>query len=93
MKVVALVRGTRIEITGKTQKIETLTAELPLYESIMKRELLHPPAMLGTFYPDPNTALAFLSVLENWKYFTKRTVEILECEDIEEIPFEEGVVY
>lgn len=93
MKAVAMVNGTRIEISGKTQVIDTLIAELPLYEQIMRRELKNPPVTGGTFYPEPNTGLAFMAILENWKYTTKRKIEILVNEGIEKIPSIEGVVY
>lgn len=87
-----MVNGTRIEISGKTQVIETLTAELPLYEQIIRRELKNPPK-IAEYSPEPNTGLAFMAILDEWKYFTKRKVEILERTDIDKIPSVEGEVY
>lgn len=93
MKIVAIIDGSRMELTGKTQVIETIVAENPLYESRVRRELKHPPAIGGTFYPEPDTALAFLALMASPRNITSRKVEVIECLDVDTIPYEEGVVY
>lgn len=92
MRAVALVNGTRIEISGKTQEIEVLKAEMPLFEQIVRRELKYPPP-IADYRPDPNTGLAFMAILEDWERTTNRKVEVLERTDIDKIPSVEGVIY
>lgn len=93
MRIVVMVDGTKIEVSGKTQKIETLIAENPLYEKLVRQELKKPPMMAGTFRPAPDTGLGFFAILEEWEDTTKRKIEVVCCEDVDKVPSVEGVVY
>jgi len=92
VKAVVLVNGTRVEISGKTQEIEVLKAEMPLFEQIFRRELKEPPK-IADYRPDPNTGLAFMAILDEMERTTNRKIELLEEEGIDKIPSVEGVIY
>jgi hypothetical protein len=92
VRVVALVDGQRVEVSGATQQMAMLKAESPLYEQI-RIGMLFPPPLRATYGPDTDSALAFLSVLNEWQLFGKHSVEILVVQNIAAIPSEPGVVY
>jgi hypothetical protein len=92
VRVVALVDGQRVEVSGATQQMATLKAESPLYEHI-RTGMRNPPPLLGTYGPKQDSALAFVSVLHEWELTQKHQVKILVEQNIATIPGEPGVVY
>lgn len=92
VRVVALVDGQRVEVSGATQQVATLKAESPLYEHI-RTGMRNPPLLAGTYRPDTDSALAFWSVLYDWQLSRKHSVEILMHQNVATIPGEPGVVY
>jgi hypothetical protein len=92
VRVVALVDGQRVEVSGATQQMATLKAESPLYEHI-RTGMRNPPPLLGTYGPKQDSALAFVSVLHEWELTQKHQVKILVDQNIATIPGEPGVVY
>ena len=93
VRVVALVDGQRVEVSGATQQMATLKAESPLYEYI-RTGMRNPPLLAGgTYRPKQDSALAFWSVLYDWQLTCKHNVEILMHQNVATIPGEPGVVY
>ena len=92
VRVVALVDGQRVEVSGATQQMATLKAESPLYEHI-RTGMRNPPLLAGTYRPDEDSALAFISVIERWQRTREHEVEILVEQNIATIPSEPGVIY
>ncbi len=92
VRVVALLDGQRVEVSGATQQMATLKAESPLYEYI-RTGMRNPPPLLGTYGPKQDSALAFVSVLHEWELTQKHQVKILVEQNIATIPGEPGVVY
>lgn len=91
MQMVALIDGHRVEISGATQRIAALVAPPQLYKAI-RIKLFMPYTFSNCYAPEPDTALAFCSLLDKWQYSSSHEVKILKKENVDTLPSEDVIL-